>query len=296
MGKTKLFDTYSLGILHFRRVHKTEAVDIHIKKLFCDRGLLLSQFYDISGDYERKESLQGIVKILISREKNHLGDFPIHGIFLVYDVNNRHSFAGLGRWVKFARQAIIRAAKEMNPALCPWIDGLTVHLDNLPLFFVGNKLDKLKDRLETKLDDIRPQMKRMDDYNRIIEGYAQRIITRFRLREEQYQNIVFTSVQEDMAELDDIIIRVYKEYMQPTSPGFMRSPSISMAKMGSFREEDSGEEGGDQSPLNQSMDAADKHPHKKPHKPTNKVITPSSEDKEWEEMILNLPMDEYEEE
>ena len=212
VGKTRLFDSYCLGPLASKRVKKTQAMEIHMKKLFFSQGLLLCQFFELSGEFDRAEAMVIFLKLIL-KQKQHLGPFPIHGLLICFDLSNSYSFNEMFKWIKWLQESLITASKSFNPEEYKWAKDIEHHIERLPLFFIANKLDLLKDKVATRMADIKPQMASLNDFNSVISKYALKLSKRLKLEARGTQlcdNLVFTSFDEGHSELDETLVSIYE--------------------------------------------------------------------------------------
>ena len=220
VGKSRLLDTYCLDGLRFRRIPKTEGVDIHVKELLFDKGLLMCQFYDFSGEFERKDHLSVFFDLLFRNEIHHIGEFPIHAIFVCFDVTNLNSLYNVGKWISWVRQCIknqqVSYKKNNYSRLLVRKDTRTFdkeldeYLDTIPLYFVGNKIDLLYNNLETKMRDIAVGLKNKARYDNEIQTIKKYIQLTFGVNVYQNNNLLLTSYCDNHIHIDNTIINIYK--------------------------------------------------------------------------------------
>lgn len=229
VGKTRLLDAYCLGPLASQRVKTTQALEIHMKKLFFSQGLLLTQFFELSGEFERAEALAIFLKLIL-KQKDYLGDFPIHGLLICFDLSNSHSFNEMFKWIKWLKEGLVSISKDFNPSEYAWANDIEKYVETLPLFFIANKLDLLKDKVATRMADIKPDMDSLVNFNSVVNKYVFSLSRRLKqdVQGKHYcDNLVFTSFDEGHSELDEVLESIYqsvsssiqnKDNLSPPSP------------------------------------------------------------------------------
>lgn len=224
VGKTTLLDRYCLGLVGFQRVWTTQTVDVHAKMLHCPRGLITAEIFDVAGD-AADNAVGDLILRLIADRRSHAvvdvrsagrsqtaqpptrrrGSVVVHGVLLWFDVSNKHSLGSVGRWAAWVRDRLVDATLAQTGTGPAAVVEASRAVGEIPVFVIGNKLDKLKDKLagrtcEVSLADVKRYHDLLAEVRRGLDKKTQH---------QMGDNLFFTSRNEDLAPLDDILLNLY---------------------------------------------------------------------------------------
>lgn len=225
-GKTTVLDKYCLGIVGFQRVWSTQGVDVHAKMLHCHRGLIMAEIFDFAGELEDSQVGDLIVRLISAKKvkppsqseqtkqkservdfelRPHIGALPFHGILFWFDLSNKHSFESIPRWAVWIRDRLSEVCRSLYSNEPKTLSDLPKLIGDIPIFFIGNKIDKLKDKLagktaEVSMADVRRYHSLLAQFRRNLEKLT---------KQQVGHNLMFTSKVEEISRLDDIILNLY---------------------------------------------------------------------------------------
>jgi GTPase SAR1 family protein len=228
VGKTTVLDKYCLGLVGFQRVWSTQGVDVHAKMLYCSRGLIMAEIFDVAGDMEDQEIGNLILRLIIGTKleknkgldsnkapsKKHIGNLPVHGLLFWFDLSNKHSLNSIPRWAVWVRDRLMTVCRQL------YNDDRQIQLElgnlvgDIPIFFIGNKIDKLKDKLAGKTSEV--SLLDAQRYHGLLFQYRRNLEKS--VKQQIGANLLFTSKVEELDKLDQIILNLYELNCKQNNP------------------------------------------------------------------------------
>lgn len=220
-GKTSLLNSFTgirIGVDALGKPPKTISAITFVKEMIIAKRVTQVHLYDFSGDQDKLQYLSVFLRMLIFRDTSHKDFLPIHGIFLVFDVNNKSTLYGMKTWYDWCQNSMEILLKEKESIEQNLNFSIENSLKELPVFILGNKFDKVKNEMRFSLKDedkALKQHKRMKKFVKKICDYLSKTYD-----QENLENMAFVSVDEKEV-LEEVIgkfIRSIKE--KETTPSF----------------------------------------------------------------------------
>jgi len=215
VGKTQLMNKYcscAIGIDAIGNPSRTIGMNLHIKKMNYNQAILLSHFYDLSGDTTSREDLDIFLRLLLTKEKSeYLGQFPIHGIFLVFDVNLKLTLEDLPSWLRWFYHSCIKIGSGNGDPSAALFKDIRERIKNLPVFLIGTKMDKITKEASLTISEINNRHQKQEKVDKIIQhilSYLRKKLILF-----DFENLILMGkhvTETSFTNIDQLIYSVYE--------------------------------------------------------------------------------------
>lgn len=196
-------------------------MNIHVKKLRFQQNVVLSSFYDFCGDQENQEDLDIFLKLLLTQNSDdYIGKFPIHGVFLVFDVNLKRTLESLPQWLSWFHRTCVKIGDSQGSASEKLIPNIRDSLSQIPVFFLGNKIDKLTKEASLSMKDISQRQDKQEKVDKVIQHIINYIRKKFTLVD--FENLLMLgkkSTSSSFDYMDSLIISVFEKETGMMSDG-----------------------------------------------------------------------------
>lgn len=187
-------------------------MNFHLKKIYHQQNIVLAHFYDFCGDRETRPDLDIFLKLLLSKaEDEFLGDFPIHGIFLVFDVNLKRTLEDLNGWLLWFYKSCLALGNSQGTSSETLIEGIQDKLKNIPVFLIGNKIDKITSEASLTMKDISLRQAKQENIDKVVLHIMNYLRKKFALLD--FENLLMTgkkSTDRSFKHIDELIISVFE--------------------------------------------------------------------------------------
>ena len=220
-GKTSLMNSYTgieIGIDALGKPPKTIGVNTFVKKIAVGKSTILAHIYDFSGDKDHLKHLSVFLRMLIFRSRNHYGKYPIHGIFVTFDVNNKNSLYGIKSWLRWCSQSLKNLLIEKEEIEETHALDLDDFLANIPVFILGNKVDKLKVGMDFSLNQQEELNHSQEKIEKFINGITNHLRKTFGMA--FFENLILVS-KDDKEDLEEVFRKfITATFEKDLSPSF----------------------------------------------------------------------------
>lgn len=217
VGKTTIINHYiSLDWPNYNRditFKPTVALDIHIQKVISDGETHLVEFIEFAGDYTHMENYDLFLNMYNETTDNSNNDTPFHGIIYVFDVNNHHSLRHVKKWIRWfhkrMKSIILDTPRPEEPLLeRSDIKHAYERLKDIPILFMGNKIDTLYESTKSIGDVMKDNIKQNMELTRI----KIKDIIKENFTFAEVNNVIFSSqvsTKQDLSTLDSFLMQIY---------------------------------------------------------------------------------------
>lgn len=218
VGKTTLLQNYTNLKLNndtLGNPQKTIGLNIHVKKILHEQSLVITNFYDFSGDPEYKQDLDIFLKLLLTSNDEFIGEFPIHAIFLIFDINLKRTLESLKSWLIWLQKKLVEIGESQGKSSKVICENIRKKIKKIPVFLFGNKIDKLTKQVGLlKMSELDQREKKVNkDFDRIIGKITDFLRRKFAFVD--FDNLVFLSKNMDKETndcIDEIIFAAFDFY------------------------------------------------------------------------------------
>ena len=213
-GKTSLLNHYCYSELNptgQSKIEKTLGMTLHTKKIIDLNSIVIANFYDFCGRSDSREDLDIFLKLLLTSSDDADSQFPIHGVLLVFDVSNKRSLESLPDWLIWFQRTLITIGESQGKAskiVCERVRDL---VKNIPVFVIGNKLDKISQKMSLTLEEISSRAENNAKFQKAVENATNFLRRNFALVD--FDNLLFLSKEADpeaLRALDDVVMSVFE--------------------------------------------------------------------------------------
>lgn len=194
VGKTTLLQQYcncKIANDALGNPPKTIGMNIHVKKILHDQSLLITKFYDFSGDPEYTQDLDIFLKLILNSKEDYLGGSPIHGIFLVFDVNLKRTLESLKKWLYWIQENLIKIGESQGKFSKVVCQDIRKKIKKIPVFVLGNKIDKLTQKVGLRMKELNQRNEVSSNFNKIIQRVTDFLRRKFAFVD--FDNLLFLS-------------------------------------------------------------------------------------------------------
>lgn len=205
VGKTTLFSNYTnlkIGTDSLGNPPKTIGLTVHVKKILYEQNLIIAKFFDFSGDPEYKDDLDVFLKLILASEEANLGEMPLHGVFLVFDVNLKRTLESLKSWLIWLQKNLVLIGESQGKSSKEICEGIREKIKNIPVFIIGNKIDKLTKKSGLKMNELNQRNQVSGNFNKIIQRVTDFLRKKFTLID--FDNVLFLSKDLDSEGIEAI--------------------------------------------------------------------------------------------
>lgn len=205
VGKTALLSNYcdcKIGNDTLGNPPKTIGMTVHVKKILHEQSLIIAKFLDFSGDNEYKQDLDIFLKLIMTSKEDSLGDFPIHGVFLFFDVNLKRTLESLRGWLTWLQENLVKIGESQGKASKVICEEVRKKIKKIPVFIIGNKIDKLTSKVGLRMSELHMRNEVSGEFNKIIQRVTDFLRRKFAFVD--FDNLLFLSKNVDSDSVDAI--------------------------------------------------------------------------------------------
>lgn len=188
----------------------TQSINIHLSLLPSPtphHPILLPHFYDLTGGPTDKDDLKVFIKLLLdSKDSDNLGDFPIHGVILVFDCGRKTSLENLQPWLKWCDKSVRDLIEENSQNKKFGIEDW----GNTPVFIIGNKVDLVQQETVKMKDLLNGNTKFHQNMERVVNRTTHFLRRKFAFVD--FENLLFLSKFSDRGAFKGIDQWIYSIY------------------------------------------------------------------------------------
>ena len=191
----------------------TTALDIHIKKMETEGESYIVEFIEFAGDYNHLENYELFLSLYVEETDINSYDTPFHGIVYIFDINSHHSLRHAKKWFNWLHTRIknlIMGIRSEEGVLLKDQNKKRLYekFMDIPILFIGNKLDTLYGSTKTVGNIIEENLKQKVELTK----HKVKDIIRKNFSFRDVHNLFFTSqlsIKQEMYLLDSFLVQIF---------------------------------------------------------------------------------------